>query len=120
MPVMRLAALLALLLFAAGSAYAHGGKPHAPAHEAQPNQAVHGKPAGTAAFAAPCEEQPGHACACGNLSLCSNGGKQAVVMPAPAHLRLDRFQAQPLVRTASGFSAAPPPRSLARAPPSLS
>lgn len=116
---MRFAALLALLFLAAGNAFAHGGKPHAPPPEAQKAAlpVAAGSVGAPHGWSAPCEEQPGHACGCGNLSLCGPAKKAA--LPS-AHVWYPQ-SVSPAAAIPAADSAAPLRRDIlhppARAPP---
>lgn len=114
---MRIAAFLAFLLLAAGNAFGHGGHAHeqpAPAAGAQAALQV------ASQASAPCAPGGTHVCACGNLALCSGGGKQAAIAAAFADFILVPALGKPQGRSTPQPSFPPTYRSPARAPPSFS
>lgn len=113
---MRVAAFLAFLLLAAGNAFAHGGHAHD-----EPASAL-GAPAllQVSQASAPCAPGGSHACACGNLVLCSGAGKQAAIAAGFADFILVPAPSSPQGRSTPQPSSPPTYRTPARAPPSFS
>jgi hypothetical protein len=114
---MRTAAFLALLLLAAGNAFAHGGHGH---DESAPAAGASALPQVTSQASAPCAPDGSHVCACGNLVLCSGAGKQAAIAAAFADFILVAAPRSPQGRSTPQPSSPPTYRTLARAPPLFS
>lgn len=113
MPDVRVAAFLTFLLLAAGNAFAHSGHADEKQGVAVPEQAAQ-------VFSAPCGEQPGHVCSCGNLALCSGSGKQAAIAAAFGDFILVTVLSRPQGRSTPQPPSPPTYRALARAPPLFS
>ena len=114
---MRTAAFLALLLLAAGNAFAHGGHAHDEPASAGGASAVLQV---TSQASAPCAPGGSHVCACGNLVLCDGTGKQAAIAAAFADFILVPAPGSPQGRSTPQRTSPPTYRTLARAPPSFS
>jgi hypothetical protein len=113
-------ALVLLALFPS-AVFAHGGAGHGDEPKALGGDEVRsGSPVERQDWSPVCPPGSGHACGCGNLSLCDGGAKPALVFGSGVSLLPPRIGGVAPPSVAPACAAPRFPQSLPRAPPHFS